>query len=268
MTTLEPKRTYKRLLDLASVWDEYRRTKSQSTRNKLIEQYRHLVVYQAERVHSNLPTEVQVEDLISVGTFGLIDAIGGFDPSRGIKFETYSARRIRGAILDELRAMDWVPRLVRSRSAKMGGATKSLEAELGRQPTSQEIAKRLNITMGEFDMVKADSDAVGVVSLSRKWFETDSNKDVSEIDVLEDRTAQKPNENVLRRDFFDSAMRGFNRAERLVIVLYYLEEMTMREIGDTLGISESRVSQMHSGLLRHLKSTIIESDWSDRRQMA
>src|SRR6185503_12018669 len=173
--------------DIKEVWISYKKNKDEALRNILMENYLHLVRYNAERIHVKLPDEVELDDLMSAGIFGLMDAIAAFDLERGVKFETYCAPRIRGAILDELRSMDWVPRLVRSRAHKLDTASKQLEVELGRSPTHDEIAKRLKVSMGEFEKMAKDASAVGLVSLSRKWFETDGNKDVREIDVLEDK---------------------------------------------------------------------------------
>src|SRR5690349_4267240 len=173
--------------DIQQVWIDYKKTRAEPLRNILMEHYLHLVRYNAERIHVKLPDEVELDDLMSAGIFGLMDAIAAFDLDRGVKFETYCAPRIRGAILDELRSMDWVPRLVRSRAAKVDAAGKQLETELGRAPTQEELASRLNVPMSEFEKMAKDSSAVGVVSVNRKWYETDSNKDVREIDVLEDK---------------------------------------------------------------------------------
>jgi RNA polymerase sigma factor for flagellar operon FliA len=136
----------------------------------------------------------------------------------------------------------------------MESATKQLEVELGRSPTNEEIAKRLKIPMAEFEKIAKDASAVGVVSLSRKWFETDSNKDVREIDVLEDKKGANPVREIQRKDLKELLTKGLSRAERLIIILYYFEEMTMKEIGATLDLSESRVSQMHSSILARLKA--------------
>src|SRR5579862_588355 len=137
--------------DIKQVWIEFKKTKAEKLRNMLMENFLHLVRYNAERIHVKLPDEVELDDLMSAGIFGLMDAINAFDLERGVKFETYCAPRIRGAILDELRSMDWVPRLVRSKASKMEGASKQLEVELGRAPTNDEIAKRLKVSMGEFE---------------------------------------------------------------------------------------------------------------------
>jgi len=236
------------------IWKSFQRDKDTELRNHLMEQYLHLVKYNAERIYAKLPDEVNLDDLISAGVFGLIDAINAYDLSRGVKFETYCAPRIRGAILDELRSMDWVPRLVRSRAHKLDNATKAFEAEHGCTGTDEEIAQRMGLDQEEFAKLKRDATAISLVSLSRKWFETDSQKDVCEIDVIEDKRGQNPLEEIQRRDLKEMLIKGLTRAERLILVLYYYEEMTMKEIGATLDLSESRVSQMHSSILARLKA--------------
>jgi len=239
---------------IQEIWVEFKKTETDKLRNTLMENYLPLVKYNAERIHAKLPGEVDVEDLMSAGMFGLMDAIGSFDLSRGVKFETYCAPRIRGAILDELRSMDWVPRLVRSRSSQVDGARSSLKKQTGWVPTDDEIAKKLQVSKEEFSKIRKDAGAVGVVSLSRKWFETDSNKDVREIDVLEDPKQVNPLFVTQRHDLKELITKGLSRAERLIVILYYYEQMTMKEIGLTLDLSESRVSQMHSSILARLKA--------------
>ncbi len=241
---------------IKEVWVEYKTAATEFVRNRLMEHYLPLVKYNAERIHQKLPDEVDVEDLMSAGIFGLMDAIDAFDLERGVKFETYCAPRIRGAILDELRSMDWVPRLVRARSSQVDQARKALEMANGRKPTEDEIAKKLDVNKEEFSKIKKDSSAVGVVSLSRKWFETDSNKDVREIDVLKDDRQVNPFNAAQKQDLKDLITKGLSRAERLIVVLYYYEQMTMKEIGVTLDLSESRVSQMHSSILARLKAQL------------
>ncbi len=239
--------------ELDAWWKKFCASKDEATRNRLIENFLPIVKYTAERLHNKLPDEVEVDDLISAGIFGLVDAVNAFDPGRGVKFATYCSPRIRGAILDELRSMDWVPRLVRSRAHKLKDSLQRLEAQLGRKPLEKELAKDMKLPMKEFRKLQRDAHAVGLVSLSRKWFETDSNKDVCEIDVLQDKRSDDPLRVVQRKDIKDLVTRGLSRAERLIILLYYFEEMTMREIGETLDLSESRVSQMHSAILSRLR---------------
>ncbi|MHC4991491.1 MAG: FliA/WhiG family RNA polymerase sigma factor [Planctomycetota bacterium] len=239
---------------MEDVWREFKDNGSEPLRNFLMEHYLDLVRYTAERMHMRLPGEVDVEDLMSAGLFGLMDAIEAFDLDRGVKFETYYAQRVRGAIFDELRAMDWVPRLVRSRTAKVERARKALEMELGRKATDTEICDRLQVDNSEYQKLSKDSKPVGVVSLDRKWFETDSSKDIREIDVIRDSKQENPLSELQRKDLKILLTKGLSRAERLIVILYYYEEMTMKEIGMTLDLSESRVSQMHSSILARLKA--------------
>ncbi|HNO77935.1 MAG TPA: FliA/WhiG family RNA polymerase sigma factor [Phycisphaerae bacterium] len=242
--------------DVLEVWKEYKLAGGRPLRNRLMETYLPIVKYTADRISTKLPDEVDVDDLVSAGIFGLVDAIEAYDMERGVKFETYCAPRIRGAMLDELRAMDWVPRLVRSRANKLQRVCSSLEAELRRQPTDSELAKKLGVSKSELAKIVRDATAVSQISLSRKHFETDSSRDVCEIDVLEDKRGRNPVAEVQKRDLKSLITRGLTRAERLILILYYYEEMTMKEIGATLDLSESRVSQMHSAILNRLKSQL------------
>ncbi len=243
--------------EIQQLWSEFKLDQSnQEIRNRLIENYFPLVRYNAERVWAKLPEGVDINDLISAGVFGLMDAIEAFDLSRGVKFETYCVPRIRGAMLDELRTMDWVPRLVRSKASKLGAAKKSLEAELGRPPLDSELAKKLELTLDEFHKMRSDANAVNLVSLNKKWYETDSYKDVREIDILEDIKGEDPTGGIQKRDIMRLVTKGLNRNERLIVILYYYEELTMKEIGQTLGLSESRVSQMHSSIVSRLKEQL------------
>ena len=243
--------------EIAQVWLDFKRDQSnQKLRNALIERFLPLVRYNAERVWAKLPDGVDLNDLISAGVFGLMDAIEAFDLERGVKFETYCVPRIRGAMLDELRTMDWVPRLVRSKASKLEAARKEAEAELGRPPSDTEIARKMGLPMEEYDKHKSEASAVNLVSLNKKWYETDSYKDVREIDIIEDTKGEDPTDGIQKRDVMKLVTKGLNRNERLIIILYYYEELTMKEIGTTLGLSESRVSQMHSSIVARLKDQL------------
>jgi RNA polymerase sigma factor for flagellar operon FliA len=221
-----------------------------------MENYFPIVKYNAERIGAKLPDEVDHDDLVSAGVFGLMDAIEAFDLKRGVKFETYCAPRIRGAMLDELRNMDWVPRLVRSRAQRIERVSRELETLLGRVPSQDEVASRLDLPRAEYEKLIKDSTAVTQISLSRKCNETDSNKEMCEIDVIEDKRGRDPVVEILRKDLKELVTRGLSRAERLILILYYYEDMTMKEIGATLDLSESRVSQMHSAVLTRLKEQL------------
>lgn len=241
-------------LPMQEVWLRYQAKHEESVRNYLMEKFLPLVRYNAERIHTRLPDEVDVEDLMSAGIFGLMDAIDAFDLERKVKFETYCAPRIRGAILDELRSMDWVPRLVRSRTGKVEQARQQIEKATGRAATDDEVAQKLNVSGEEFDKLKRDSSAVMTRSLSARTFAGDGGREVREIDVIRDETQSNPLTDVQRRDLKDLMTKGLSRAERLIVILYYYEGMTMKEIGATLDLSESRVSQMHSSILARLKA--------------
>ena len=245
-------------VDVQQLWREYKAEPTLELRNHLVEHYLPLVRYNAERIWARLPEGVDLDDLISAGVFGLMDAIDAFDLERGVKFETYCVPRIRGAMLDELRTMDWVPRLVRSKASKMEEARKTLEASLGRPPSAEELASRLGVPLDEFSKMQGDATAVTQVSLNKKWYETDSYKDVREIDILEDKKAEDPTHRLQNRDLMRLVTRGLNRNERLIIILYYYEDMTMKEIGATLDLSESRVSQMHSSIVARLQQQLAK----------
>lgn len=243
--------------DIEQVWREYKVDPTRKElRNRLIERYLPLVKYNGERIWARLPEGVELDDLISAGVFGLMDAIDAFDMTRGVKFETYCVPRIRGAMLDELRTMDWVPRLVRSKASKLNEATKVLEARLGRHPTELELAGQLEMTVADVEKMLIEASAVNLISLNKKWYETDSYKDVREIDIIEDTKGEDPTRGIQKRDLMKLVTKGLNRSERLIIILYYYEELTMKEIGNTLGLSESRVSQMHSCIVNRLKDQL------------
>jgi RNA polymerase sigma factor for flagellar operon FliA len=243
--------------DIADVWDQFKKDPSRKElRNRLIEHYLPLVKYNGERIWQRLPDGVELDDLISAGVFGLMDAINAFDMNRGVKFETYCVPRIRGAMLDELRSMDWVPRLVRSKASKLNEGLKTLEAALGRTPNENELALHMGISVAEMEKMIADANAVNLISLNKKWYETDSYKDVREIDILEDKKGEDPTRRIQKSDLMRLVTKGLNRNERLIIILYYYEEMTMKEIGATLDLSESRVSQMHSAIVQRLQGQL------------
>jgi RNA polymerase sigma factor for flagellar operon FliA len=245
-------------VDIQQLWCDFKASPTVELRNQLVEHYMPLVRYNAERIWSRLPEGVDLDDLISAGVFGLMDAIDAFDLDRGVKFETYCVPRIRGAMLDELRTMDWVPRLVRSKHTKLEESRKILETELGRPPRPDEMAERLGVSVEEYEKMEGDATAVGLVSLNKKWYETDSYKDVREIDILEDKKAEDPTHRLQNRDLMRLVTRGLNRNERLIIILYYYEDMTMKEIGATLDLSESRVSQMHSSIVARLQAQLAK----------
>ena len=253
----QPEGPSKEDLDILETWKQYRADPSrQDLRNKLVERFMPLVRYNGERIWARLPEGVELDDLVSAGIFGLMDAIDAFDLNRGVKFETYCVPRIRGAMLDELRTMDWVPRLVRSKASKLQEATKTLETRLGRHPTGQELATQMGLPLADLEKMIVEASAVNLISLNKKWYETDSYKDVREIDILEYKKCDDPTRRIQKNDLMRLVTKGLNRNERLIIILYYYEELTMKEIGATLDLSESRVSQMHSSIVQRLQQQL------------
>ncbi len=241
-------------IPIRDVWVMYQSEPTEDLRNFFMERFLHLVRYNAERIYQRLPDEVDLEDLMSAGLFGLMDAIDAYDLDRGVKFETYCAPRIRGAILDELRSMDWVPRLVRHRTSKVEAAKQQIQMELGRKATDKEISNKLEIDNNEYIKYKRDSSAVSVTSITRKCYQSEGSRELREIDVIKDGHQTSPVKLIQRQDLKELMTKGLTRAERLIVVLYYYEGMTMKEIGTTLDLSESRVSQMHSSILARLKA--------------
>jgi RNA polymerase sigma factor for flagellar operon FliA len=223
-------------------------------RNALIERHYPLVRYIAERLLQTLPKSIELDDLVSAGLFGLMDAIRGFDASRGIKFKTYCSTRIRGAILDQLRSQDWVPRLVRLKASRIERALQRLTAEYGREPTHAELAR--NLEMDHQDLVREiqESRAKTMFSLSEKWEDDDGA--VEKVEVLEDRGAVDPVTELNRRDLMGYITRALTHKERFIIEQYYQYGHTMREIGEMLALTESRVCQIHSNVMGRLKGLL------------
>ena len=262
MTLLGRKATAKQV-DISQIWTRYKSAKSEDLRNVLVEHYLPLVRYVAERLSSKLPKSVELDDLMSAGIFGLMDAIDGYDLTREVKFETYCTTRVRGAILDELRAMDWVPRLVRARAHKLDGAIRELEAKLGRYPKDEEIARKLGLRLEEYEDLVKEASAVAMFSLSPSWSSADDDSENRRMDVLEDHRFSDPTQSLQQNEVKGRVIASLSEVEKLVVVLYYYEELTMKEIGAILDLSESRVCQIHSKIInrlryqfRHLKSDL------------
>lgn len=247
--------------DAEPLWLEFAESPSdKSLRNRLIERYMPLVKNRADRILSRLPEGIELDDLISAGTFGLMDAINAFSVNRGVKFETFCLPRIQGAILDELRSMDWVPRMTRSKASRLSDAYKKTESQLGRRPYDSDVAKYMNVPVGEYRQMLADTHGVNMSSLDKKRCETDGMKDIREIDVIADKRGEDPTERLRKIDMIRACTKGLTKNERLILILYYYEEMTMKEIGVTLELSESRVSQMHSAIVDRMKRLFDERE--------
>lgn len=241
--------------NMDAVWEEFSRNPNDiRLRNRLVERYMHIVKHHAERIHTKLPGEIELDDLISAGTFGLIDAVQAFQLDRGVKFETFCVTRIRGAMLDELRSMDWVPRMVRSKASKLNEAYKVLEGKFGRKPSEEELSRFLEVPVDEVKKTITDSCRVNLTSLDKNWSDQRGDGDVSELDLIPDRRGEDPTERMEKTELIRACTKGLTKNERLIIILYYFEEMTMKEIGATLDLSESRVSQMHSSIVERIKS--------------
>ncbi len=224
-------------------------------RNGLIERYHPLVRYIAERLLQTLPKSIELDDLISAGLFGLMDAIRGFDPDRGIKFKTYCSTRIRGSILDQLRSQDWVPRLVRLKAGRIEKALQQLTGEFGREPTHAELAKVLEMEHTELTLEMRDSQAKTMFSLSEKWDDEDDGS-IEKVEILEDHDAIDPVQELNRRDLMRFITRALTHKERFIIEQYYQYGHTMREIGEMLTLTESRVCQIHSNVMNRLKDLL------------
>jgi RNA polymerase sigma factor for flagellar operon FliA len=227
------------------------------TREEVIHRYIHLVKYVAGRISVNLPPNVELNDLISDGVIGLIDAIEKYDDGRGVKFETYAITRIHGAILDALRALDWVPRAVRQKARELERTTHALEAELGRHPTHEEIAARLGITDKELDGVIQRVRGTSILSLE-EHLPNERGSDIPLLDTLrgdEDELGTSVEQREVR-EMLVQAVENLPPQERTVIKLYYFEGQTLKEIKSTLGVSESRVSQIHAQAVIRLRKNL------------
>ncbi|HSI32681.1 MAG: FliA/WhiG family RNA polymerase sigma factor [Phycisphaerae bacterium] len=259
---------------VAKLWKEYKKAPTQAVRNQLIENYLPLVRNHAERLKAKLPSVVQVDDLTTAGVLGLMDALEQFDVDRKVKFETFSAIRIRGAMMDELRGLDWVPRLVRQRAKILTDATATLRAALGRQPSEEELAAHLKVPIEEFRRIADDAVPANVFSIYGKRTTSNGHGDGADTDDdpsnLADTKAKSPMLQAQHKILQDVLTKGFTRSERLIVLLYYYEQLTMKEIGATLDLSESRVSQMHTSIVNRLRVTLTDrmKEFTPAREVA
>jgi len=249
--------------DVTEIWRTFRRTGDQALRDRLILMYAPIVKYVAGRLGSGLPAHVDEGDLVSYGLLGLISAIERYDPDRDVKFETYAIARIKGSILDELRALDWVPRSVRSRARQIERAMSELEARLGRAPSDEELAKKVGVSVEELENTLTDISRSSIAALDELWTISGSGGDqVALIDTIEDTQGPEPQSAFAQtelREMVADAITSLPEREKLVITLYYYEDLTLREIGEVLGVTESRVSQLHTKAILRLKARMSGS---------
>jgi RNA polymerase sigma factor for flagellar operon FliA len=244
-------------IELKDLWRRYKRDGDERARERLVVAYSPLVKYVSGRMASGLPAHVEESDLISYGLGGLISAIQRFELEREIKFETYAITRIKGAIIDELRSLDWVPRSVRARARAIERANTKLEHKLQRAPTDEEMAKELEMTVGDFQDALLQISNSTVAALDELWTVSDASGDqVSLLDTLHDPDAPDPAavmDATELKDRIADAIARLPEREKLVVALYYYENLTLREIGEVLGVTESRVSQLHTKAVLRLR---------------
>ncbi len=245
--------------EIMQLWQQYKaQPNNPQLREKLILKYLHLVRYVVSRLPISLPVSIAQEDLVSYGTMGLMEAVERYDLSRGLKFETYAVTRIRGSIIDQLRFQDWVPRGVRKRAKDVSEATARLEEKLGRTPTEDELADELGINKAKLKTILAESNNL-LISLDESRGDDSSGSNASLMDLVEDKNSPDPQAELeageLRRRLAEAIGRLPER-EKLLIALYYHENMTLKEIGEVISVSESRVCQLHAQAILRLRGTL------------
>jgi RNA polymerase sigma factor for flagellar operon FliA len=247
-------------IELKELWRRYKDTGDSRAREQLVLAFSPLVKYVAGRMSTGLPAHVEEADLISYGLLGLISAIERFDPGREIKFETFAMTRIKGSIIDELRSLDWVPRSVRAKAREIEKANAKLEHQLHRAPTDAEVAAELEMSVEDFQDALTRISNSSVVALDELWTLSDASGDqVSLLDTIQDPDAVDPAaalDVTETKDRLAEAIARLPEREKLVVALYYYENLTLREIGEVLGVTESRVSQLHTKAVLRLKSAL------------
>lgn len=245
--------------ELRMLWRRYKDRQDPLARDRLILTYAPLVKYVAGRMSAALPSHVEETDLISYGLLGLIGAVERFDPQRQVKFETYAVSRIKGAIIDELRSLDWVPRSVRARAREIERKSAELEHKLQRVPTDEELSTALGMTMDEFQAAITQIANSSIVALDEMWSVNSSGESLSLIDTIGDTRMTDPAallDVADLRDTLADAIARLPEREKIVIALYYYDGLTLREIGEILGVTESRISQLHTKAILRLKGRL------------
>jgi RNA polymerase sigma factor for flagellar operon FliA len=244
---------------IVALWTEFGKEREQPLRDRLVLHYAPLVKYVAGRVGTGLPAHVDVGDLVQSGIFGLVDAIEKFEPERGLKFETYAMQRIRGAILDDLRSQDWVPRSVRGRAREVERALERLGARLQRQPSDRELAAELDLTLDDLHDLYAQLQLTSVVALDELVAAGRGTASLAE--TLPDEGAEDPVATLVdldNRRQLAGAIEQLAERDRIVVTLYYFENLTLAEIGKVLGVTESRVCQLHTRAVLRLRAKLVE----------
>jgi len=242
--------------DLAAAWAAYRRAADPAAYNLLVEHYLPLVKYYCQWFHNRLPKEVDLDEIMSGGVDGLCRAIRGFDPDRGTKFETYCTNCIRGSVLDALRRTDHVSVLMRRRISHLRRSREELTSDLGRPPDDTELASYMGLSYLTFSRMAADARATHMTRLDHRYPDEGGSPGFSALDDLADTRSERPGTRLQRETLKAMISRGLSTQERAVLILYYYEEMTMKEVGATMGVSESRVCQMHAAILERLRDTL------------
>lgn len=243
------------------LWKKYKKTKNRSLREEIIKKYLYLVKFVAGRVAIGLPPNVEFNDLVSYGILGLFDAIEKYDVNQGNKFETYGVSRIRGAIMDELRKLDWAPRLLRKRAREIERKNRELEERNGRVATEEELAKALKMSIEDLNGIYNELNSTTFLSLDEVWQNDDGNKPISRLQTVEDSLITNQFSYVHQNEVKELLAQSIDQLpekEKLVIVLYYYENLTLREIGDVLNVSESRVCQIHTKVVMRLRSHLMK----------
>lgn len=241
------------------LWTKYRKTNDSKIREYFIVKYAPLTKYVASKISAGMPSNIEFDDLVGYGVFGLLDAIDKYDPEKKVQFNTYAVNRIRGAIFDELRALDWVPRSVRQKSRHIEETIASLEAKLGRAATNEEIASSLGMSTEEYNDLLLKVSSASIVSLTSKRFSGDSSDTSSIGDTIEAPSSLNPDVIIEREETIRIIREYVNELperEKKVLIMYYTEEMTLKEIGRVLDVTESRVSQIHTSGLLKLKAKL------------
>ena len=241
------------------LWILYKKAKDPRIRDKFVRQYAPLVKYVAGKVAIGMPHNVEFDDLVGFGVFGLFDAIEKFDPEKHVKFKTYAVTRIRGAIFDELRSIDWVPRSVRQKSREVEDAVRRLETNLGKSASDKEIANELGVSLNEFQKLMLKISGTSILSLNDIWYTGEDNGKVSIVDSIESPSSLNPDIIVEKEEIKRVIVQAISELpdkEKKVLVLYYYEDLTLKEIGKVLEVTESRISQLHTKAIMRLRAKL------------